>query len=1015
MKSILLHFSDIHFRENWEENQGVVLDSLFLDLHHLVEKNGGLDNCYAIFSGDLVYAGDSANQYNMFHEEFYRKLDSLGLPKHRRVCVPGNHDISLAWLKNNKTNHDGVFAADFDEKIFNDYVANESCILFEKFKTYLSFESDFCDYGVSSDSVYGRGWDISENLGVYCLNSALLSSGESKKDEGRLVIETRNIYKWLKVSRTKTKVLVMHHPLSWLAPWARKELENILYKNFSIFLHGHVHDQSVFHSQNSIGNLISISAPPLFTTKSDDLGYAFVVLGEDEGECTISYRQWTKGQTFVTGVNFSNTDNGEVKLFTTTSSRRKLPAARDDVVWELLKTQLEKSLKSFAGQPSIWVDPEVYTFDEKEASLGEVKEKKHIDVLDIIKSPKNAMICAAQQFGLTSLSHYLCMKAWEEGSVWIRLDSNETKIHDVTYLVENSVPYKQAKSVDCIVIDSWSETKNKKKLLNKISELYSETPILVMKTDGDNFFSFQEKRVLLDRDYELYYLHSLPRKKVREIIVQYNRQREIGDDNIVLEKILKDLDVLNLHRTPLNCITLLKVMEVDFDDSPVNRTEVIRRILFLLFNVDNLPTYKRRPDMKDCEHVLGSFCEVLLKRNDVCFSREDFVRINRIFCRENIIDLDIELLFDLLFDNNVIVNRGNRFCFKFTYWMMFFAAQRMHHSLAFRDFIFQDMRYASYPELIEFYAGIDRRRDDALNLLIKDVGEVFKIVKDKLGLPDEIDLYSMARWEPTDDTIHKIRHELENEVENSNLPDIIKDQFADSGYDPRKPYNQEISRIVKESRLELLIKSVIAGSRALRNCDYAQPELKKKLLKLIVESWELLTKIIIVLSPILARDGAAIFEGTKFVLIGDLANTDSVRRFEGIFRCAPYNVLSKFIDDIYSHKMGPLFFSLLNGELSNLGHHYIELILVEKRPRNWKSKLEKYIGDIHKNSFYLYSIDRELGWQQTHGFVSPSAMEDIVWLRKMSWAKHETGAKKPGIKLINKVTLSPSKGEFGKG
>jgi hypothetical protein len=71
--------------------------------------------------------------------------------------------------------------------------------------------------------------------------------------------------------------------------------------------------------------------------------------------------------------------------------------------------------------------------------------------------------------------------------------------------------------------------------------------------------------------------------------------------------------VLNLHRTPLNCLTLLKVSEIDFDESPVNRSEMIKRVLFLLFNIDDVPTYKTRPDLKDCEYVLGYFCEHLIR------------------------------------------------------------------------------------------------------------------------------------------------------------------------------------------------------------------------------------------------------------------------------------------------------------------------------------------------------------------------------------------------------------------
>src|SRR3989304_568791 len=105
----------------------------------------------------------------------------------------------------------------------------------------------------------------------------------------------------------------------------------------------------------------------------------------------------------------------------------------------------------------------------------------------------------------------------------------------------------------------------------------------------------------LSREFDIFHLWTLRREHIRRVVVSYNRQKHIGDEEAVVARVATDLEVLNLHRTPLNCLTILKVSEVDFDDSPVNRTEMIHRVLFLLFNVDAIPNYKSRPDLKDCE------------------------------------------------------------------------------------------------------------------------------------------------------------------------------------------------------------------------------------------------------------------------------------------------------------------------------------------------------------------------------------------------------------------------------
>ena len=84
------------------------------------------------------------------------------------------------------------------------------------------------------------------------------------------------------------------------------------------------------------------------------------------------------------------------------------------------------------------------------------------------------------------------------------------------------------------------------------------------------------------------------------------------------------------------------------------------------------------------------------------------------YCKAQLLDLDVEVLFAFLAIKNILVRKGTDFGFRFSYWLYYFAAHRMHHDQVFSVFILSDGRYAAYPELIEFYAGIDRRRSDAV-------------------------------------------------------------------------------------------------------------------------------------------------------------------------------------------------------------------------------------------------------------------------------------------------------------
>ena len=48
----------------------------------------------------------------------------------------------------------------------------------------------------------------------------------------------------------------------------------------------------------------------------------------------------------------------------------------------------------------------------------------------------------------------------------------------------------------------------------------------------------------------------------------YNNKRKIGEEEVVLKRLNDDIQNFNMHRTPLNCISLLEVFSSSFDENP---------------------------------------------------------------------------------------------------------------------------------------------------------------------------------------------------------------------------------------------------------------------------------------------------------------------------------------------------------------------------------------------------------------------------------------------------------------
>src|SRR5690606_29300391 len=177
----------------------------------------------------------------------------------------------------------------------------------------------------------------------------------------------------------------------------------------------------------------------------------------------------------------------------------------------------------------------------------------------------------------------------------------------------------------------------------------------------------------------------------------------------------KDLETLNMHRTSKNCISILRAShKIGLEYSPINRTKLLETILNSIFEEYEIPTFhSKKPDVKDCTFVLGYLCELLVLKNDFYF-KEDFFK-NKIneFCKSSLIDLDVNYLLNLLIDNAILSKSSSDYLyFRNSYWVFYFIAHRMNMSPDFLNDVYKNKKYIDYPEIIEFYTGIDRNKSD---------------------------------------------------------------------------------------------------------------------------------------------------------------------------------------------------------------------------------------------------------------------------------------------------------------
>jgi hypothetical protein len=431
---------------------------------------------------------------------------------------------------------------------------------------------------------------------------------------------------------------------------------------------------------------------------------------------------------------------------------------------------------------------------------------------------------------------------------------------------------------------------------------------------------------------------------------------------------------------------------------------MIKRVLFLLFNVDAVPRYKTRPDLKDCEYVLGYFCEQLIRRSSFTFSRDQFLFEVQEFCKERLIDMDISVVFDVLFENSIIVAHGSHFSFKFAYWISYFVAQRMHHEPAFAHYVFSEMRYATLHEVVEFYTGIDRQKADAIRVITTDLREVIEKVRGVCGIPVNLNPYRLAVWKSSTNAREEMANEIASGVKDSNLPVEIKDRYADRDYDRTRPYNQQVGGVLSDKSVSCLLHTLRSAARALRNSDYVSPEQKRELLAAILEGWEEISRVVMVVIPLLAATGRARVQGASFVLSRGFDDTESPGdRVSEILSCVPTNIVGWYKDDLYSQKMAPLLFeSVQSNAIGEIARHELILLLASARPRGWGKIVQNYMATVRKDSFYLLDLYKSLRTQYRYGYMTDSTLQEMEHLIRLAATKHVTGEKLPGTRSIAK-------------
>lgn len=985
----ILHISDIHFGWNKPEEDGVVLDAFFDDLKNTMQNN--YDENYCIISGDLVYKGCNSHEYQLFYRDFICKLTQF-IPINNILVVAGNHDLNRNWVESNLEEHKEDAYKERQEVDFNEYLNQENCKLLVKFAPF----EKFCKETMHSVDFNLTGYfrNITSDISIFMLNSALCSFGGANEivDEGQLAIETRKLNYWIMNNKGRTKVLVMHHPISHLKESYRDEVISMCKNGIDFVFAGHIHNQNVYQIENGARVFIS---PQLFSSKKDLDGYSIIKF--DHGKLVeIDYKEWnSRHRVFMDGQSFTGTSGGKW-----INDNNIIVPITSSIIESKLQEDFDNSMSIFGVRPQ-WVERLLST-----QSLNQRHEKKEkdLDYIDVLNDANSYQIIAPPQFGLTCFARYLALKAWQQfNQKWVYIDAKEWTLSKVESDFENAHKHlciDDLQGSDCIIIDNWkSNYREFEKIVAKLKRMLNGRRVLFL-THGTDPVS-----VDLDNDrfsgMKCLFLKEICRKDLRIVVNSVDSNHEIGDEDLVVERLNQDIIALNMHRTPHNSIQFVKSYFRNFEKRPVNRTKVIEGVLRAVFDNPGNLTYGSEIDDGNCKFIMGYFCQQLVECGKLYFTQDEFVNICNPFVKSQYNNTNLYDLLQILINNQIVEAVGDCLQFRQVYWVSYFVALRMKDDVDFANKMLKNNNGLLNSDLIDFYTGIDGRNSDAVNSLSNKVDELSSSVSHRVGLDERFNPFKEIKWRLSETQQGITQEKLEEKIKNSRMPDEIKEAVADRNFDSVKPYSQQIHTFLDEYDVRNLMQALTSASRALRNSEFVKPEDKIRLSNSIFNGWLVLMGVLCYIAPLMAKNGYGGLGGASFKLSNDFSEeyADCLKQ---IIISIPYNIVQWYQNDVFSDKLSLLFAEHLRNNENEIVRHLVALIICDCRPKDFQAMLSFYIGSVDKNTFFLGDLYTSLRNNYSFDFMSSKELLQTSALIKSCYMKHIKGVVEPGRDSIAK-------------
>jgi predicted MPP superfamily phosphohydrolase len=307
-----LHISDWHQGEP-DTDRRILLQGMLEDIRARSSFASELSEIdLVIFSGDVAFSGKST-EYAAAESELIEPIRQLLGGKARFVFAPGNHDLEWDKIGSIPSEWEGLLSSNATDrhKQVGDllYDKKKSPMMLSPFQNFYQFsqKNGWSYEGEPVHSVIVE--QAKKKLGIATINTAICCARHSISakrnperasywDYGTLAITERQLRDAMaRLKDADFKILVMHHPLSWVHEGEQAVLEQLISSNFDLVLYGHEHLPRFSSVSGTFGDIKFVPAGSAFAGRMPSNprytnAFNFGVLNCESGEGAIHHRRW---------------------------------------------------------------------------------------------------------------------------------------------------------------------------------------------------------------------------------------------------------------------------------------------------------------------------------------------------------------------------------------------------------------------------------------------------------------------------------------------------------------------------------------------------------------------------------------------------------------------------------------------------------------------------------------------------------------------------------------------------